>query len=146
MRVQLLTVVAALSISGACSETPKVTETPMRPGELARADVVAPTRVPVADRDFSTKASSSTDTAGAQGWSTIEYSYRALQIVTDATAPKSPPGAAQVTLRAGTSGGIVRGNSTKIFSTTLQTVNVSLWVKLSSGWVSPSNGKTVLAE
>ena len=146
MRSCLRCTLAALAVASACSETRPPTEPRLSLRGVAR-ETTTPTIISVTDRGFTTKARDSSDTAGAEGWSTIEYKYPALQIVDDPSAPKSPPSVAQVSFRAGTIGGVARGNAVEPFpGSGLRTVNLSMWVMLSSDWVGPSNGKSLLAE
>jgi uncharacterized protein YjdB len=119
----------------------------IQPTEHPVAATSATTVTHVADRPFSSKAASSTDTAGAEGWSTIESWYSAFRIVSDAAAPRSPASVAQVSFSSGLRGGSVRANATKPFPDSgYRELALSVWTRLSGNWAGPRNGTTILGE
>lgn len=130
--------VVALALALGCGPT---ADQPTAPPLLAKA----PSRKPVTQalatlntRPFNTKAATSNDTQGSEGWNTTEYSSPNMTIVSDATAPSSAPSVAQVRYPAGMAG---NGNAHRAvygFDGQARTVRGDVWVKVSANFQGPT--------
>lgn len=94
---------------------------------------------PLTDRDFSSQALSPSDAAGAQGWATSESRYtKTFSIASDPTAPRSPPGVAELVYPIGMPLNPADSYSpvTAWLPTPVGThrMYVSIWLKISSNW------------
>lgn len=87
------------------------------------------------ERPFNSKATSSSDAAGAEGWNAgEEIQWPNFTIVQDGTAPKSPSNVGQMKYPAGFQGGNEPGYADKNFPSGYTKVYMSIWVKLSSNF------------
>ncbi len=121
---------------------PLLASVPLPPGLVLPADLdrVAPNQPAGYDvytsRDFRSKASSSQDHAGSQGWDAwLESRYKNLSQISDSSATGSPPSVMRYTFPAG----LVSGNGPasmmyKITDETARSVYVSTWVRFSPNW------------
>jgi hypothetical protein len=92
------------------------------------------------ERAFNSKASSSNDNAGAEGWlAGDESQWPLFSIVQDPTAPKSPGSVGQMKYPAGWSPGYAPGYADKNFTGSSTKVYMSIWVKLSSNFYGHSS-------
>ncbi len=98
----------------------------------------------VTERTFSKLATTANDTAGIDGWDAHEeYSWPNISIVSDPTAPRSPPNVLQALYPAGTQGGTdsaTPGRLLRALPDLTQRVYVSVWVKLSANWHAHQTG------
>jgi hypothetical protein len=91
----------------------------------------------VSERPFNAKATTTTDVAGAEGWSPSEASYASLTIVSDNTAPKSPANVAQILFPSGFVGGSAPAVAAKSIGAPYRRLYVSVWLQLSATWQGP---------
>jgi hypothetical protein len=95
----------------------------------------------ISDRAFSTKASSSTDVTGAEGWAAYEYRHGMFTIVSDASSPSSPAKVGQMRYPAGfSSAGVAPGQAAKPLPAGTKRLYLRFWMKLSSNWQSHASG------
>jgi hypothetical protein len=131
---------AVITVGGTTAPTPAPPSTPYTgPGQGGAPVVAGHTNQPagmrlVTNRAFSSKAKTSRDRAGAEGWDPIEGRYANFSLVSDPTAPASKSTVGQYLYPAGFKGGTSPANAQIAFAIPAKTLYLSLWVKLSSNF------------
>ena len=121
-----LIVVGGTTTSPTPSPTPTPTPAPSTSGTNEPAGFSL-----ITSRDWSTKAATTSDRAGAQGWDPIEGKYGNLTIVSDASAPFSASKVAQMKYPAGMTAGRAPGLAQIAYSTPRKQMYVSFYAKVS---------------
>ncbi len=97
--------------------------------------------VKVNERAFNSKASSSSDVRGAEGWATYEYAERQFTIVSQSSVPQSPTKVGQMTFPAGfPSTGVSPSQAGKSLPAGTRRLYLRFWMKLSPNWQSHASG------
>ena len=112
-------------LSNVVSATTNASASPPPPGSVEPAGMT-----PITERPFSA--------LNEAGWTDQASPY--LTIVSDATAPKSPPGVIQMLFPAGFLDGSSPAVSEAVLGTRYRTIYVSFWMKYSSNWVGHDTG------
>ena len=95
----------------------------------------------ISSRPFSSKARSSSDVSGAEGWATYEYKESGFTIASQTGAPTSSPKVGQMRYNAGFwSIGVSPGQAGKSLPSGTRRLYLRFWMKLSSNWQSHSSG------
>jgi len=95
----------------------------------------------ITDRDFSSKAQSRDDTAGAQGWDPDgEFAAPLFTVISDASAPRSAPLVGQMRYSAGFAGGDEPALLDKRIDAGYASLYIDLWLKLSPNWYGHPTG------